>query len=110
MKYTLQTDNLQLSSLEHNSLDKKLGRLEKHLEIPYVIAVTLAHSAHHLKGDVITCRINVEQGKAVLHAERVGATIADTLDECVQALQQELKKHHAKNLQLRRTQKRFSTQ
>ncbi|MEX1997052.1 MAG: HPF/RaiA family ribosome-associated protein [Candidatus Andersenbacteria bacterium] len=94
MDYSLQTINIKLSSIEQATLDKKMQRLQKHLHYPFVIHIVFAHDAHHLKGDVVTCKINVRQGKKVFHAERQGPTIADTLDEVTEALQRELEKDH----------------
>lgn len=96
MEYSLRTDNLTLTDVERDALDKKLRRLQKHLQPPFTTDVTLLHDSHHLKGDVVTCRINIKYGKKVFHAERVGSTIADVVDESVRALDQELAKHHSK--------------
>ena len=94
MIYNLHCHHLTLSDLERDSLDKKIDRLARHLHPPYTIDITLQHDTHHLKGDVITCRINVEQGKKVFHAERVGGTTADTIDEVIGAIKSELEKDH----------------
>jgi ribosomal subunit interface protein len=107
MKYSLQTENIVLTDLEANSLQEKLDRLEKLMRPPFVIDVILRHDRHHRKGDVVTCRVNIEQGKYVFHAERKGGTVADCVDEVVQALQKELQKRHDKVLDERRTIKRF---
>lgn len=96
MQYNLRAENLTLTEIDHRDLDKKLDRLQRHLTPPYTIDVTLQHDAHHLKGNVITCRINIEHRKKVFHVERVGDTIADTLDEVIHALKRELERDHDK--------------
>ncbi len=94
MLYNLHCQHIELSDLERDELDKKINRLTRHVTLPYTLDVTLQHDTHHLKGDVITCRMNINQGKKVFHAERVGSTIADTVDEVLDALKSELEKAH----------------
>lgn len=92
MKYTLHTHNIQLSDGDQAHLEKKLNRLEKHVLAPYVLDLVFIHDAHHLHGQVITCRINVEHGKHVMHAERTADTIQNALDQASAALENELQK------------------
>ena len=74
----------------------KLDRLQKHLMPPYVMDVRCMRSTHHLKGDVITCKVNIEQHGRVFHAERDAQTVLDALDEVIEALEKELGKDHDK--------------
>lgn len=96
MKYNLHCENLELSDFEQTELDKKIERIEKHLQPPFIVDVTLHHDGHHLKGAVVTCRINVEQGKKLFHVERTGSTAADVLDAVLDALKNELERDHDK--------------
>lgn len=96
MHYNLHCENLQLSDFEARDLDKKIERLGKHVQPPFVVDVTLQHDAHHLKGAVITCRINVTHGKKLFHVERTGSTTADAVDEVLNALKNELERDHDK--------------
>lgn len=96
MLYNLTCQHIELSDLERGELDKKIDRLARHVTPPYTLDVTLKHDTHHLKGDVISCHMNIEQGKKVFHAERVGNTIADTVDEVLDALKSELEKDHSR--------------
>ncbi len=77
-------------------MDKKLGRLQKHLLPPYTINVRCTHSTHHAKGNVITCLVNIEQRGKVFHAERAASTIQDALDAVIEALEKELGREHDK--------------
>lgn len=97
MKYNLRTEHLELSDLDHEQIDEKLDRLQKHLEPPFVIDVTLQHDTHHRHGAVVTCTINVEHGKKVFHAERSDNTVQNALDEAVNTLQKELGRAHDKD-------------
>lgn len=92
MLYNLRCVHVNLSDLEQDALDKKVNRLVRHLHPPYTINITLQHDTHHLKGDVVTCRMNVKQGRTIFHAERTGSTIADALDGSLDAIKSELER------------------
>lgn len=96
MKYSLRTENFTLSDFDREQLDKKMERLNKHLIPPFTVDVALLHDTHHNKGQVVTCRINVEHGKKVLHAERTGQSAQDAVDESLVAIKRELEKEHDK--------------
>ena len=96
MTYNLHCENLDLSDFERTELDKKIDRIEKHLHPPFMVDVVLHHDAHHLKGAVVTCRINIKQGKKLFHVERTGSTAADAVDEVLNALKNELEREHDK--------------
>lgn len=98
MNYTFHTDNLKLSALDQEFLDKKLSRLEKHLWPPYTLTINLRRNNHHRTGDVIECQMNVHLPgiKHPLHAERSAATIQDCLDQTLHALANELQREHDK--------------
>lgn len=105
MKYALQTTHLELSEADRVLLDKKVNRLDKLLKPPYTTTIRLQHDTHHTKGNVITCTINIDHGKHVFHAERVAGSVQDALDEVIEALQQELKKNHDREIDLQRQAK-----
>ena len=94
MKYNITKKGVELTNMDEASLTEKIDRLEKHLHEPYVVDIWLSRDTHHQSGDVITCRINVEEGKKVFHAERTAATILDAIDEVIAAVTQQLEKHH----------------
>lgn len=102
MQYTFHSENIKLSETDETLLQKKLERLEKHVQTPYQTDVHILANKHHLKGDVITCSINIEQGQRVFHAERTSDTIQNALDETLDALQQEIGKQRDKELTRRR--------
>lgn len=102
MDYIIHLEKLTLSPLEEEAIGKKLSRLEKLLTPPYVVHITLEHDRHHQTGDVITCRLTIEHGKHVWHAERTGGSVADAVDDAIAALKQELNKHHDKNISQKR--------
>jgi ribosomal subunit interface protein len=97
MKYSLHAERLTLSATDRQQLDAKLARLRKHLNPPFMIDVVFRHDPHHLKGAVITCAINIKQGKKVFHTERAGQSALTALDQSLAALRRELKKEHDKH-------------
>lgn len=78
-------------------MDEKLNRLEKHIQIPFVVDVSLERHMLRSEGETITCIIRVEQGKQLFHAERNDSSLQTALDETIDAMQKELKKAHDKN-------------
>ncbi|MBI4022298.1 MAG: ribosome-associated translation inhibitor RaiA [Candidatus Andersenbacteria bacterium] len=92
MHYSLTTQHIELSAADTRQIDEKLARIQKYLNPPFQIDIVLKHDTHHQQGMVISCRVNVQQGGKVIHAEREAASALTALDECVEALQQELKK------------------
>lgn len=103
MKYNLHTHHLDLTDLDYEQLEKKLDRLTKFLKTPYTTDVTFKRSTHHNKGQVINCKINISQGKKVVHADRQEGSVQDALDETIDALRHSLAKMHDKE-----KKKRFS--
>src|SRR3989344_9641588 len=96
MKYSLSTQNLELTEADQQLLEEKLDRLTKHLIPPFHPEIMIRHDRHHRSGQVISCRINVNQSGKVLHIEREGATVQEALDEALNALKGELTKEHDK--------------
>lgn len=94
MKYSLTLRHIELSDLDRQQLEEKLNRLYKHLVPPYEIDVLLAHDTHHTQGDVIRCRVNIEQEGKVYHAERSEGSVQDSIDSVVNALKSELLASH----------------
>lgn len=94
MKYNLTKKHIEVTTIDEAALEEKLDRLEKHLRTPYVVDVVLSRDTHHHSGNIITCRINVEEGKKLFHAERESDTILDAVDEVIGAISQQLEKHH----------------
>lgn len=90
MKYSLTTKNLELTPSDLNLLDKKLERLEKYVRPPFQVDVVLRRDRHHLSGETVMCKINIEQGRTVSHGERQGETVQEALDEVIAALKKEL--------------------
>lgn len=77
-------------------LEKKIGRLKKLLQPPYMADIRFWHDTHHIKGEVVNCVMNVKEGKRVFHSERVGDSMQKALDECLQAIKSEIAKNHGK--------------
>lgn len=96
MKYSLTTKYIELVEADIRLLDKKLERLEKHLLVPFQADVVLRRDRHHRSGETVTCKINIEQGKSVYHAQRVGESVQEALDEVIAALKKELVKNREK--------------
>lgn len=96
MKYSLTTKNMQLTKADIKLLDKKLERLEKHLRVPFQTNLLLRHDQHHRTRDTITCIVNIKQKGSFFHAQRVGQSVQEALDEVVDALKNELVKNREK--------------
>ncbi len=94
MKHSLTLEHIEISESDKQLLDEKLNRLNKHLLPPYEIDVLIAHDTHHTQGDVVRCRINVEQSGKVYHAERNEGNVQDAIDETLAAIKSELVKEH----------------
>jgi ribosomal subunit interface protein len=107
MNYSLQTQHIELSDADRDLIEKKMQRFEKRLQPPFVIDIVFSLDTHHATGDITSCRINIHHGKNTFHAERTGATAQDTLDSCLDALEQELAKNRDKSISLRRVVKRL---
>lgn len=90
MKYLLTLHHIEISDMDREQLEEKLDRLYKHLVPPYKIDVLIAHDTHHTQGDVIRCRMNIEQNGKIYHAERSEGSIQDAIDAVVNALKSEL--------------------
>lgn len=99
MKYNLHTENIELTDLDHQFLQEKLGRLKKHLHPPYILDVTLTRDGHHRQGNVVNCRLNLEMGgaKRTFYADRSDNSVQTCLDQAIAALEHELQKWHDKN-------------
>ncbi len=96
MQYQLRTEHIELTSSDQEQLDKKLDRLHKHLKPPYITDITFIRDTHHRTGNIITCIINVQQGKDMYHAERSNGDIQTALDQALKAIGQEMKNNHDK--------------
>lgn len=107
MLYNLQTQNLELTATDQQMLDDKLNRFQKFLKEPYQVDIRFVRDTHHNSGLIMNCLINIRQGKNVFHAERVAATVQDSLDQCLDGLKQEVAKNRDKCIQARRVIKRI---
>ena len=96
MKYSIQLDKITVSADDRQLINNKIDRLATIITDPYVIDLKFARDTHHAKGEVVTCIINVEQGKRVFHAERKSETVQTSLDLTLGALSQELAHYHKK--------------
>ncbi|MEX1111951.1 MAG: ribosome-associated translation inhibitor RaiA [Candidatus Andersenbacteria bacterium] len=96
MKYNIRLEHMEISEFDQDQLEKKLARLEKHLTPPFVTDVTISHNARRLHGNVVECRINIQQGKKVFHADRNGDDVQTVIDDCIGALKNELQKYYEK--------------
>jgi ribosomal subunit interface protein len=96
MKYNLSTEHLTVTSVDQELIDKKLLKLEKLVHEPYTMDIRLVHDTHHRHGQVVTCTVNIAQGKRVFHAERESESIQTSLDEVITALRHELQKAYKK--------------
>lgn len=94
MKHSLTLEHIEVSDLDKKQLEEKLDRLYKHMVPPYEIDVLIAHDTHHTQGNVIRCRINIEQEGKVYHVERNEDTVQDAIDEVIAALKSELVESH----------------
>lgn len=94
MKHSLTLEHIAVSDLDKEQLDAKLDRLYKHMVPPYEIDVLIAHDTHHTQGNVIRCRINIEQEGKVYHVERNEDTVQDAIDKVIAALKSELTASH----------------
>lgn len=102
MEYRLSTDKVEITDEDRQLMDKKFNRLQKILETPFVVDVRITRDTHHRNGDVVNCKIVIEQGKHVFHADRTADTIQTALDEALEAMQKELQRHHEDSIQRRR--------
>ncbi len=96
MKYSLSMEHLTVTETDQAMIDKKLTKLEKLVNEPYTMDLRLLHDTHHRNGQVVTCIINLEQGKRVFHAERSSQSIQTSLDEVITAIRHELQKAYKK--------------
>jgi len=96
MKYSLSTDHIQLNDADIKALEEKMERLEKWLKPPFTVDVSIKHDKHHRSGDVIGCRINVQQAGKVYYAERKNSTVKNAVDRSVAAIKKELNKDRDK--------------
>jgi ribosomal subunit interface protein len=94
MKHSLTLEHIEISESDREKLEEKLDRLYKHLVPPYEIDALIAHDTHHTQGDVIRCRINIEQEGKVYHAERSEGSVQDAIDSVIAALRSELLSSH----------------
>lgn len=92
MHYSLTTQHIQLSAADTQQIELKLTRLTKFITPPFHIDIVVSHDTHHQQGAVIAGRINLTQGGRIFHVERSASSALTAIDECVEALQQELKK------------------
>lgn len=96
MKYSIQLDKIDVSDNDRQMISEKIERLSTYVIVPYMIDLKFAGDAHHAKGDVVTCVMNIEQGKRVFHAERKSDTVQTSLDLVIAALSRELAHYYKK--------------
>ena len=96
MKYSLSTEHLTLGETDLDLIEKKMDRLEKFLTPPFQAKITLRHDTHHKRGDVITCRINIENNGKVFFAKRVSDNTRNAIDETTSVLKKKLSRHRDK--------------
>ncbi len=94
MQYSLSTLHIELTKEDYQMLEEKLSRINKFLKQPYKIDILIRHDKHHLKGAVITCRINIEHRQHLFHAEQIASTVQNALDETLEAIKNELSRYH----------------
>ncbi len=96
MLYSLTARNIEVSDWDREQLDKKLERLHKHLLPPFQINVHVSHDRHHIHGEVVECTISITHQGSDIYAKRSTSSIQDSVDECIEAVRQELAKAHDK--------------
>lgn len=96
MEYSLSTQHIEVSDWDREQMEKKLGRLQKHLLAPFHIQLHFAHDTHHANGEVVTCKLLVDQPGDNFRVSRAAASVQDALDESIEAIGQELAKAHDK--------------
>lgn len=96
MKYSLFTEHVTLGDTDLDLMEKRMDRLERFLTPPFQVSVVLRHDTHHRRGDVITCRINIENEGKVFYAKRVSGNIQNAVDETVSVLKKNLARHKDK--------------
>ncbi len=94
MKHSLRLEHIEISDIDREQLESKLNRLEKHVAIPYITDVLIAHDTHHTNGNVVRCTIIIEQGKHVYRAERSESTVQNAIDKSIAAIKSELDSAH----------------
>lgn len=110
MKFNLSTEHLTLGATDLKLIEEKMERLEKLVQPPFTADVRLDHNRHHRRGKIITCRLNIKQGRRVLHAERSGDTIQNAIDGAITALKVELRKWQDKRKQNKNKEERITKQ
>ena len=93
MKYSLSTEHVMLGDTDLDLIEKKMDRLERFLKPPFQASVVLRHDMHHRRGDVITCRINIENDGKVYYAKRISDNIQNAIDETTSVLKKKLARH-----------------
>lgn len=96
MKYSLTTEHLTLGDTDLDLIQKKMERLEKFLTPPFTASIVLRHDTHHRRGDVITCRINIENVGKVFFTKRMSDNVQNAIDEAVSVLKNKLSRHRDK--------------
>lgn len=96
MKYSLQTEHIDITEGDQALIDEKMDRIEKYVSVPFVADMRIVKDQHHTTGDVIMCKVNISQGKKVIHADRTAGTVQNAVDETINALQSELRREHDK--------------
>ncbi len=92
MKYNISKTGLELTEIDLELIQKKCQQLDKLADEHGIADIRFQRGNHHIKGKVVTCALNVSQGKEVLHAERHGENVQDVFDAALTALKQQLKK------------------
>ena len=106
MKYSLALKNIEIEAKEMDVIDEKLDRLKKILKPPFVCDMVIERDKHHRSGDVVKCRLSLEQEGKVWHSERVANTVTSSVDKVVEVLRKDLRRNADKKLSARRKETR----
>ena len=96
IKFSVRYDHITLSDWDQGQLVKKLQRLEKRVQEPHMLDITFTHSTHHLNGQVVGCKMALEQGKNIFYAAREAESVQTALDQCLEAMVAELEHNYGK--------------
>lgn len=96
VKYNLTRKNIELSELDQQEIEEKTQRLKRLIKGPYTFDIVIKRDSHHRQGNVIDCRMTLKTAGNTMHAERLNSTVANVVDEVVEALRKELVKFQEK--------------
>ena len=94
MKYSLRTEHVSLNTADEEQINKQLRTLSIHRKLPDITDISFHKSTPHGKGNIISCIINIQQGKRLLHTERDGETLQNALAQSIEVLRRKLQKNH----------------